>query len=159
MDQPMNLRRLPLCASASLLVTACTFAQPPTPSKPVQAYPAELVKAGESLFVQQCAFCHGRDTGGGEDGPDLTRSKLVADDVNGSQIGPVVRNGRNNMPRFAITDQELAALGAFIHTQKNMAESQNGKRKGVDLEDLATGNAEKGKQYFNGAGRCGGCHS
>ncbi|MCU1234993.1 MAG: cytochrome c class, partial [Candidatus Solibacter sp.] len=35
----------------------------------------ELVKSGESLFLQQCAFCHGRDTGGGEDGPDLTRSR------------------------------------------------------------------------------------
>src|SRR3978361_2355513 len=73
----------------------------------------ELVKAGESQFVQQCAFCHGRDTGGGEDGPDLTRSKLVGEDVAGDKIGPVVRNGRNAMPRFTVTDPELAALAAF----------------------------------------------
>ncbi len=155
----MKLRTLTLRISTALLATGCVSAQPPTPSKPVQTFPAEQVKAGESFFVQQCAFCHGRDTGGGEDGPDLTRSKLVADDVNGSQIGPVVRNGRNNMPRFTVTDRELAALGAFIHTQKNIAESQNGKRKGVDPEDLSTGNLEKGKQYFNGTGKCAECHS
>src|SRR5882724_2763340 len=117
-----------LCITASL-----AFAQPPrpaaTPAKPVQTFPAELVKAGETLFVQHCAFCHGRDTGGGESGPDLTRSKLVTDDVDGSQIGPVVRNGRNAMPRFTVTDQELSGLAAFILTQKNIAESQNGQRK------------------------------
>jgi cytochrome c oxidase cbb3-type subunit 3 len=119
----------------------------------------ELVKAGESQFVQQCAFCHGRDTGGGEDGPDLTRSKLVTEDVAGDKIGPVVRNGRNNMPRFTVTDQELAALAAFIHEQKKIAESQTGGRKGVDASDLTTGNIDKGKEYFNGAGKCSSCHS
>jgi cytochrome c oxidase cbb3-type subunit 3 len=156
----MKLRRLILRLSTGLLTTACVFAQtPPASKQPAQTFPAELVAAGGSLFVQQCAFCHGRDTGGGEDGPDLTRSKLVADDVNGSQIGPVVRNGRNNMPRFTVTDQELAALAAFIHTQKHLAESQNGQRKGVDASDLTTGNLEKGKQYFNGEGKCSGCHS
>src|SRR6059058_5853633 len=137
--------RIPsLSVSVAVLVTgSLALAQPPkpaaVPAKPVKTYPAELVKAGETLFVQQCAFCHGRDTGGGEDGPDLTRSKLVADDVNGSQIGPVVRNGRNNMPRFTVSEQELAGLAAFIHTRKTIAESQTGGRKGVDPADLATG--------------------
>jgi cytochrome c oxidase cbb3-type subunit 3 len=156
----MTVCRSIVRVSAVLLVSAAlSLAQSPTASKPVQTFPSDLVKAGESFFVQQCAFCHGRDTGGGEDGPDLTRSKLVADDVNGNQIGPVVRNGRNNMPRFSVTEQDLAALGAFIHTQKNLAESQNGKRKGVDVTDLATGSVEKGKQYFSGAGGCARCHS
>ena len=77
----------------------------------------------------------------------------------GSQIGPVVRNGRNAMPRFTVTDQELLGLVAFIHTQKNLAESQTGGRKGVDAKDLATGNVDKGKEYFNGAGKCNSCHS
>jgi len=133
--------------------------QATTPKKPRPTFPAELVKAGEILFVQHCAFCHGRDTGGGESGPDLTRSKLVTDDVDGNQIGPVVRNGRNTMPRFTLSDQELAELAAFIHTQKNIAESQKGGRKGVDAKDLATGNVDRGKQYFNGTGKCNSCHS
>ena len=107
------------------------------------------------------AFCHGRDAGGGEDGPDLTRSKLVAADVKGDKIAPVIRDGRpeHGMPRFALPEPEIAALVAFIHDQKTKAESQKGGRRGVDVADLQTGNAEAGKQYFNGAGKCASCHS
>ncbi len=138
-------------------VLALTFAL----SAAGQSAKPPLVEAGEGQFVQQCAFCHGRDAGGGEDGPDLTRSKVVAEDVNGDKIGPVVRNGRpqNGMPRFTVSDQELAELVAFIHAQKTLAESQKGGRRGVDVSDLQTGNAEAGKQYFNGAGKCSSCHS
>jgi cytochrome c oxidase cbb3-type subunit III len=130
-----------------LAASSLAFAQP------------DLIKAGESSFVQQCAFCHGRDTGGGEDGPDLTRSKIVAEDVKGDKIGVIVRGGKNNMPRFNVTDQDLAALTAFIHEQKRLAETQTGGRKGVDASDLTTGNIDKGKAYFNGAGKCNTCHS
>jgi cytochrome c oxidase cbb3-type subunit 3 len=147
-----------LLAAGSLVIAQ---AQPPAaaPAKPAPSYPAELVKAGESTFVQHCAFCHGRDTGGGESGPDLTRSKVVADDKDGSQIGPIVRNGRDKMPRFTVSDQELLGLAAFIHTQKYILENATGGRKGVEAKDLATGNIDKGKEYFNGAGKCASCHS
>jgi cytochrome c oxidase cbb3-type subunit 3 len=120
-----------------------------------------LLENGQSVFVQNCGFCHGRDAGGGETGPDLTRSKLVAEDKNGDKISPVVRNGRpeKGMPRFNLSDQELAGVVAYIHAQKTLAESQKGGRRGVDVEDLQTGNAEAGKQYFKGAGKCSTCHS
>jgi cytochrome c oxidase cbb3-type subunit 3 len=120
-----------------------------------------VIESGKSQFLQQCAFCHGRDTGGGETGPDLTRSKVVADDVAGNQIGVVVRNGRpdKGMPRFNVSDQELTALVAFIHDQKTKAESQKGGRRGVEVADLQTGNVEAGKAYFNGQGTCSTCHS
>jgi cytochrome c oxidase cbb3-type subunit 3 len=126
-----------------------------------QTFPPALVEAGKSAFQQKCAFCHGKDTGGGEDGPDLTRSKLVGEDKNGDKIGPVVRNGKpaTGMPSFTVSDPELGELVAFIHTQRTIAESLNGKRKGVDTSDLRTGNLEAGKAYFNGAGRCSTCHS
>ena len=145
---------------ASLAVFAVFAQQAPKPA-PV-TYPASLVETGSNLFVQHCAFCHGRDAGGGEDGPDLTRSKVVTDDVGGDKIKPVVRNGRpqTGMPAFAsMTDSDLAALVAFIHTRKTLAGSQNGKRRGVSPEDLQSGNAAAGKAYFNGAGGCSGCHS
>ncbi|MDQ2840973.1 MAG: c-type cytochrome [Acidobacteriota bacterium] len=126
-----------------------------------QSFPPAQVENGQNLFLQNCAFCHGRDAGGGETGPDLTRSALIADDVKGDKIGPVVRNGRpeKGMPRFSLSDNDIAALVAYIHTRKTQAESQVGGRRGVDVEDLQTGNAEAGKQYFNGAGRCVTCHS
>jgi cytochrome c oxidase cbb3-type subunit 3 len=116
---------------------------------------------GAPLFVQQCAFCHGRDAAGGEDGPDLTRSNVVTQDVDGDKIGPVIREGRpdKGMPRFSISEPEIAALVAFIHSQKLKADALAGQRRGVETADLQTGNADAGKRYFNGAGRCSTCHS
>ncbi len=135
-------------------------------SAATKTYPTELVQQGGAQFRQDCSFCHGRDATGGESGPDLTRSKLVAADVNGDKIGPVVRNGRpdKGMPPFAKSDEQIASLVAFIHTQLQNAQSAGGRRgsggrKGVDPEDLQSGNAEAGKQYFNGAGGCSNCHS
>jgi cytochrome c oxidase cbb3-type subunit 3 len=123
-------------------------------------YPPALVESGSALFRRDCSFCHGRDAGGGESGPDLTRSRLVTEDVGGNKIGPVVHNGRpdKGMPRFDFSDEEIAGLVAFVHTQQNNARHAGG-RKGVDVADLQTGNAEAGKQYFNGAGGCATCHS
>jgi cytochrome c oxidase cbb3-type subunit 3 len=119
------------------------------------------VQAGRSLFAAQCGFCHGRDTAGGETGPDLTRSILVAEDVRGDKIAPVVRNGRadKGMPPFTLAEGDLAAMVAFIHDEKTKAESLEGNRRSVDVADLQTGNADAGKQYFNGAGGCSACHS
>lgn len=126
-----------------------------------QTGPSERVQRGQTLFATQCAFCHGRDAAGGETGPDLTSSELVEKDVNGNEIGPVVRSGRidKGMPPFNLSDADLAAVVAFIHDQKIKMESHVGRRRSVQAEDLQTGNAEEGKQYFNGAGGCAKCHS
>ena len=140
--------------------------QSPASQKPpetvvAQSYPAEQVQAGQAVFQQQCAFCHGRDAGGGETGPDLTRSTVVAQDVHGDKIAPVVKGGRldKGMPQFNLSEQDLAAVVAFIHDQKTKAESLLGGRKGVDISDLQTGDATQGQEFFNGAGKCSSCHS
>jgi len=132
---------------------------PPTVTP--QSYPADQVQAGELKFVSQCGFCHGRDAAGGETGPDLTRSQLVAEDNRGDKIGPLVRSGRpsQGMPAFNLSAADLAAVVAFIHDQKTKAEALGGGRRSVDAADLATGNAEAGRRYFNGAGGCSACHS
>jgi alcohol dehydrogenase (cytochrome c) len=134
--------------------------KPPATVTP-QAYPADQVRAGETLFVARCGFCHGRDTAGGESGPDLTRSTLVAEDVRGDKIAPLVRSGRTDrgMPAFALSDGDLAAVVAFVHDQKTRAESQEGDRRSVDVADLQTGNAAAGKRFFEGVGGCARCHS
>src|ERR1700675_1378680 len=72
----------------------------------------ELAAAGGSLFQQNCAFCHGRDAGGGETGPDLTRSKLVTADVGGDKIGDVVLHGRvdKGMPAFQFSPEQITQV-------------------------------------------------
>lgn len=132
-----------------------------TTAPAAKAYPPKLVESGRVLFQRDCSFCHGRDASGGEGGPDLTRSRLVAHDANGERIGPVVRNGRpdKGMPPFDRTADQIASLVAFIHSRRQTAVTTKGGRKGVDVSDLQTGNAEAGKRYFEGAGGCSGCHS
>jgi cytochrome c oxidase cbb3-type subunit 3 len=123
------------------------------------AYSPEQIQSGQALFAAQCSFCHGRDAAGGEGGPDLTASALVAEDARGDKIGQVVRNGRpdKGMPAFAPTDEQLAVLVAFIHDRK--AKAKEGRRRTVDVADLQTGDVESGMRYFNGAGGCAKCHS
>ena len=124
-------------------------------------YPARQIKAGEPLFVAYCSFCHGRDAMGGQTGPDLTRSELVADDVKGDKIRPLVRNGRpdKGMPPLSVSESELTSIVAFMHDRRIQAGSLLGARRKVAEEDLQTGDAKAGEQYFNGPGRCATCHS
>jgi cytochrome c oxidase cbb3-type subunit 3 len=126
-----------------------------------QTYSAEEVRDGEIKFGAQCGFCHGRDAAGGETGPDLTRSQLVAEDNHGNKIGPLVRAGvpDRGMPAFDLTPVDLSAIVAFIHDCKTKSESLVGGRRSVETEDLATGDAEAGRTYFKGAGGCSACHS
>jgi alcohol dehydrogenase (cytochrome c) len=153
-------------AAASLAAGAALSAQQradvkPPPTVTAQAFPADQVQAGQTLFAARCGFCHGRDTAGGESGPDLTRSSLVAEDVRGDRIGPLVRAGRTErgMPAFALPDADVASLVAFIHDAKSRAESQEGGRRSVDVADLQTGHAADGQRFFDGAGGCARCHS
>jgi cytochrome c oxidase cbb3-type subunit 3 len=129
-------------------------------SLPQAQAPASADPPGQTLFAARCGFCHGRDAAGGETGPDLTSSPLVKDDVGGDKLTPVIRDGRINagMPAFALGATDLEALVAFIHDQHKKAEAQPGRRRGVTLEDLQTGNATAGQAYFNGAGGCAKCH-
>jgi len=130
--------------------------RPPQTATP-QQYQPEQIEAGRARFGAQCGFCHGRDAAGGESGPDLTRSELVATDVRGDRIGPVVRAGRNGMPPFNLSEGDLLAIVAYIHDQKTQADAAVGGRRSVDVADLQTGNATAGKKYFDGA--CTKCHS
>jgi cytochrome c oxidase cbb3-type subunit 3 len=126
-----------------------------------QTYPAEQIQAGEGRFTSECGFCHGRDAAGGETGPDLTRSALVAQDTRGDKIGPLLKTGRpdRGMPSFDLNAADLGALVAFIHAQKTKFETLGGGRRSVDAADLATGKADVGRRYFNRKGGCSGCHS
>src|SRR5215468_9229288 len=144
-----------------LIMQQSPASQPPPKTVIPRSYPREQVLVGQSRFADECALCHGRDAGGSDMGPDLTRSVLVAEDSQGDKIGPLVRAGRpdKGMPSFDASDADIEAMVAFIHDQKTKGESVGGGRRSVDVSDLQTGNAEAGQKYFNGAGGCSKCHS
>jgi len=150
-----------MLALASILPAALAVALSAQTPKPAVSATARQIKAGEPLFATHCGFCHGRDAMGGATGPDLTRSPLVADDAGGDKIKPLVRNGRpdKGMPPLNLSETDLTAIVAFIHDARTKAGSVVGARRKVDESDLATGSAEAGARYFNGAGECTRCHS
>jgi cytochrome c oxidase cbb3-type subunit III len=132
--------------------------RPPAPTTP-QGYSREQIDTGRTRFAAQCGFCHGRDAAGGEGGTDLTRSTLVATDVRGDKILPLLRTGRadKGMPAFSLAEADLTAIVAFVHDQREQAASATGGRRAVDLTDLQTGNADAGRRYFETS--CARCHS
>jgi cytochrome c oxidase cbb3-type subunit 3 len=139
---------------------ASPAADPIPESRVAQSYPAELVAAGSTIFAAQCGFCHGRDARGGAGGSDLARSTLVAEDVRGDRIGEVLRTGRPDagMPAFSgLATADLDAIVAFIHNQKLQAQSEEGGRQSVDVADLLSGNADRGRDYFET--HCSDCHA
>ena len=146
----------------SLLHFLATPASSPTQGEAGKgAEGSDITEAGRALFRQNCAFCHGRDAMGGETGPDLTQSNLVQSDTTGEKIAAVIREGRpnNKMPSFNFSPPEIRSLIAFIRARETAAKAHPGGRRGVSAEDLQTGNAQAGKQYFEGPGGCVKCHS
>ena len=53
------------------------------------------------------------------------------------------------MPRFKLADQEIKDLASYIHTQKKLAESQKGGRRGVEVADLQTGQRRRRQQNIS----------
>ena len=116
---------------------------------------------GKAVFQQTCGFCHGPD-GRGASGTDLLHSTLVSHDAGGNLIGEVVRKGRpeKGMPAFPLPDSQIQQIAAFLHAQAKLASSVTTRMPSdYPLDKLLVGNADAGKTYFNGAGKCSQCHS
>jgi cytochrome c oxidase cbb3-type subunit III len=122
----------------------------------------ELAKRGQAQFAQTCGFCHGPDANGGAEGPNLMRSMLVRHDENGNLIGPVIRDGRpaKGMPPIPLNNAQIADVVAFLHMRLKESDLRSPRRpKDYALKLLLTGDAARGKAFFNGAGGCSKCHS
>ncbi|MGH9404136.1 MAG: c-type cytochrome [Terriglobia bacterium] len=146
-----------ICALAALVGVAL----PGYPSRAQSnSSNSAAVERGQKQFASSCGFCHGTDATGGR-GPDLVRSKLVADDSGGNLIGGVIRNGRpaKGMPAFTMTPQQISDIAAFLHARFNAAIHSRAMGGDYPLSRLLTGNAAEGKAFFDGAGGCSTCHS
>jgi cytochrome c oxidase cbb3-type subunit 3 len=132
---------------------------------PPRATPANVqaIARGQAQFRKSCSFCHGPDATGGTEGPNLTMSSLVRHDKDGDLIGAVIREGRpaKGMPAFSLSPPEIADLVKYIHSRVAELDRRSAGKPPATyaLEHLLTGNAEAGKQFFNGKGGCSGCHS
>jgi len=118
---------------------------------------AAAVERGQRIFVSNCGFCHGTTAQGGDTGPDLVRSPLALDDERGDKIGPVIEQGRpsKGMPAFHLPADQIQDIAAFLRSRQQAAIDRNA----YTILNVVTGDRQKGREYFNGAGRCNTCHS
>jgi cytochrome c oxidase cbb3-type subunit III len=153
-------------AALSLLAAASLVAQSPPSAAPrpggnmliSRAVPdAAAVERGQKIFVGNCGFCHGTTAQGGDSGPDLVRSALALDDERGDKIGPVIEQGRpgKGMPAFHLPADQIQDIAAFLRSRQQAAID----RYSYNILNIVTGDREKGREYFNGAGHCHSCHS
>ncbi|MEZ5362815.1 MAG: c-type cytochrome [Bryobacterales bacterium] len=119
---------------------------------------------GQHIYVAECVTCHGKLARGGDgppeqQGPDLVRSKVVLKDRYGSMIGAFLKAGhptQSSQPSASITGDDLINLAHFLHLKVNETLRSGPYSSPIDV---LTGDVKAGKEYFNGAGGCTGCHS
>ena len=125
----------------------------------LRAFDPAAVERGRTAFGGKCASCHRANARGGQgfSGPDLIRSVLVLQDINGRQIGASLEAGHpdKSAPPIPLEPAEIADIATFLHREITYA----AERSNYQLQYVMTGDAQAGEAYFNGAGGCGRCHS
>ena len=91
--------------------------------------------AGEALYQQFCASCHGADATGGPSWPGSI--------VGYADIAPIVTNGRGAMPPVAIGGSDIAAIQSWLTSL-------------VPAQAPETTGATPALQFFSS--NCAGCH-
>jgi cytochrome c oxidase cbb3-type subunit III len=125
----------------------------------LRAFDPAAVERGRTAFGGKCASCHRANARGGQgfSGPDLIRSVLVLQDVNGRQIGAYLEAGHpdKSAPPIPLVAADVTDIATFLHREITYA----AERTNYQLQYVMTGNAKDGEAYFNGAAGCNGCHS
>jgi cytochrome c oxidase cbb3-type subunit 3 len=148
--------RKKLSRSRVSLVTACTLML--VPSAFAQKFNPAIVQRGKETFGPACGFCHGLTARGGDGGPDLARSLFVLGDENGKELGELLKTGRQGttMPAFPnMSPEQVSDMAVFLHERVEAARN----REGATPPNIVIGDAAAGLAYFNGEGKCSGCHS
>ena len=152
-----------LCAQDAVVAGPQTSPGTGRRYSPWPDYPADVVDRGRQQFVKTCAFCHGQNATGGSNGPNLVQSALVRHDENGNLIDPLLRQGRpeKGMPAFQLSQTQMTEVGTYLHSRVAASDLKSAGRpkQNYSIDKLLTGNAEAGKAFFNGAGKCSTCHS
>ena len=150
------MQRLVLCVYISL---ACAWAQPPN-FGPVGAFPARpagdpaTISRGKTLYGTNCAYCHGGDARGGENGgTNLLRATAVMKDRFGETLGQFLRDETAQAHKFTFSAAEGADIAAFVHSFPLNSRDPGRMRPAT----LLVGDAKAGEAFFRS--KCTACHS
>jgi mono/diheme cytochrome c family protein len=121
---------------------------------------------GRTVYIAECVTCHGAKARGSRDdapeisrGPDLVRSLVVLHDRYGTALAPFLVKGhpmQSGKPSASLSKPQVGDLSHFLHAMVEETLRSGPYRQPVNI---LTGNANAGQAFFNGAGRCGSCHS
>ena len=143
-------------------------AGPPGGGQAAGAFPARpkgdpaAIARGKAAYGTNCAYCHGEDARGGENGgTNLLRSDYVMKDKNGEVLGPFLHNAggdihssaREGVLKFQFTGEQAADLAAFLHDFR-LSNRDPGRMRPLTI---VVGDAKAGEVYF--VRSCGSCHS
>ena len=110
-------------------------------------YTSEAIQTGSSVYVQQCALCHGPQ-GDLIDGINLRLGQFRTANSD-EDLARIISEGAagGRMPAFSLRPDELSGVIAFI-------------RAGFDPEGVAVriGDPVRGKAIYDGKGDCAACH-
>ena len=157
-------RFLALCAGVALAAGLAGAAQTSQPRPGVgpadrPKVDAEAADRGRRVWLAECITCHGAQARGTEQGANLIRSLVLLRDRYGSALGPFLKAGhptQSGAPSASLTDEQVVDLTHFL--RQRLEDTLRGSSKFVP-QDILTGNAAAGAEYFNGEGGCAACHS
>jgi cytochrome c oxidase cbb3-type subunit 3 len=118
-----------------------------------------LAEKGKDVWIAECVTCHGAQARGTDNGPNLMRSLVFLRDRYGSEIGPFLKKGhplQSGRAASSLTDEQITNISHFLRKQLN--DTLRGAAT-FTVQDIRTGDAKAGAEYFNGAGKCTTCHS
>lgn len=109
---------------------------------------------GKVIYSTNCAYCHGEDARGGENGgTNLLRSDYTMKDRAGEVLGPFLQSSTSTEHKFRFTTTEGVDLAAFIHSFRISSRDPGRMRPPT----VVVGDAKAGQVYFQA--KCAACHS
>jgi cytochrome c oxidase cbb3-type subunit 3 len=115
---------------------------------------------GKAVWVAECVTCHGPLGRGTDTGPNLMRSLVFLRDRYGSELGPYLKKGhplQSGRPASSLTDVQIADMSHFL--RKQLIDTLRGSPAFTVQSFKSSGDPKAGEEFFNGAGKCSGCHS
>jgi mono/diheme cytochrome c family protein len=138
------------------------------PGQGAAAFPArpkgnpESISRGKAAYGTNCAYCHGDDARGGENGgTNLLRSDYLMKDQRGEVLRQFLLNAdanghtgaREGVLKFDFTSEQASDLAAYIHDFRLSSRDPGRMRP----KTIVVGDAKAGEAYFST--KCASCHS
>jgi len=111
-----------------------------------EQYPEADIKYGATVYTARCVTCHGAQ-GDAIANVDLRAGRFRTAVID-RDLERVIRSGTPaGMPAFMLDNAEMTGVIAYIRNMNT-----------IDSATVAAGNAERGRDVYQGKGGCAGCH-